>query len=73
MILTGKIFKYRYAVNGVVLPPVIVSSPDMTAADNEMILYGERMWREDYPERSAAGRSVEVRILEVTEIDLETL
>lgn len=64
MILTGKIFKFRYAVGGAVQPPVVVHALNMTAADNEVLLYAS-----EQPGYAGA----EVRILSASEIDVETL
>lgn len=64
MILTGKLFKHIYSVGGSVKPPVIVSAPDMGNADAQVLLYAAT-------EPGYGGE--DVRILSVTEIDLETL
>lgn len=64
MILTDKLFKHRYSVGGSVKPAVIVSAPDMTSADAQVLVHAAT--RPEY-----AGE--EVRILESTEIDLEAL
>jgi hypothetical protein len=76
MILTGKIFKFRYSVDGYVQPPLIVTAPSMTDADAEVLLHGERQAMEKLAKEQ--GQRVEfsgahVRILAATEIDVDTL
>lgn len=65
MILSGmKLFKMRYAVDGSVKPPLVVYTTDMAAADAEVLLFAAAQPGYD-------GKNS--RILESTEIDLETL
>jgi hypothetical protein len=75
MILTGKLFKFRYAVDGVVQRPIVIAAENMTAADAEVMLHGERqaiekLVQEQGPKVDFNG--AHVRILESTEINLET-
>lgn len=64
MILTGKLFKMRYAVANRVQPTLVIHADSMDFADREVLLYAAE--QPDYT-------GEEVRILEATEIALAAL
>lgn len=64
MILTGKLFKLRYAVGGSVQPPLVIYAANMSEADSEALLYASEQ---------PGYEGAEVRILSANEIDLGAL
>lgn len=63
MVITGKLFKFRYSVDGFVLAPLIVTAHSMEDADAEMRLYVA----------DQTSEHAVVRVFSATEIDVSAL
>lgn len=64
ILMSGKLFKFRYAVNGSVKPPVVIHALNMTDADAAVLLYAAEQ---------PGYNGEEVHVLSATEIDVSAL